>query len=196
MTDPRPSLSLSRLIAAPRQRVFAACTQPEWLRQWLAPGDLVVTEIEADARVGGRYRFTMEGGACGPDGRATVAGAYTEIVPQERVRFTWQLGDGSPETLVTFELRDVPGGTELSIHHQGFPDALQRDRHQHGWLGCLDKLAHCAPEPLRATPAERSADLGPRGPQVGVSTSGARAAGALGPAPTMANAAPRPRAEG
>ncbi len=35
-----------------------------------------------------------------------------------------------------------------------------------------------------AAPARRSADLGPRGPQVGASTSGTRAAGALGPAPT------------
>ncbi len=35
-----------------------------------------------------------------------------------------------------------------------------------------------------AAPAKRSADLGPRGPQVGASTSGTRAAGALGPAPT------------
>ncbi|HUX68555.1 MAG TPA: hypothetical protein VMV31_13800 [Terriglobales bacterium] len=34
-------------------------------------------------------------------------------------------------------------------------------------------------------PAGRSADLGPRGPQIGASTSGTRAAGALGPAPTI-----------
>jgi len=162
MNNSALTVSLSRVIAAPRQRVFAACTQPEWLRQWLAPGDLVVTNVEADVRVGGRYRIAMEGGACGPDGCATVAGAYTEVVPPERLRFTWQLGDGSPETLVTFELRDVPGGTELSILHQGFPDALQRDRHQHGWLGCLDKLAHCAPESPRATPA--SATPAPRLP--------------------------------
>jgi len=41
-----------------------------------------------------------------------------------------------------------------------------------------------------AAPAKRSAGLGPRGPQAGASTSGTRAAGALGPAPTKAAALP------
>jgi len=39
---------------------------------------------------------------------------------------------------------------------------------------------------MRATPARRSAGLGPRGPQAGVSTSGTRGAAAQGPAPTIA----------
>jgi len=42
---------------------------------------------------------------------------------------------------------------------------------------------------IGAAPAKRSADLGPRGPQVDASKSGTRAAGALGPAPT--NVPPR-----
>ena len=41
-----------------------------------------------------------------------------------------------------------------------------------------------------AAPATRSTDLGPSGPQVGASTSGTRAAGALGPAPTFVPAPP------
>jgi len=52
----------------------------------------------------------------------------------------------------------------------------------------------------QAAPARRSADLGPWGPQVGASTSGTRAAGALGPAPTnwsapLAARRPEPLAE-
>ncbi|HUX66414.1 MAG TPA: hypothetical protein VMV31_02880 [Terriglobales bacterium] len=47
------------------------------------------------------------------------------------------------------------------------------------------RLPQVGPKPSAAK-AKRSADLGPRGPRVGVSTSGTRAVGAQGPAPTKA----------
>ncbi|HUX65922.1 MAG TPA: D-2-hydroxyacid dehydrogenase [Terriglobales bacterium] len=49
----------------------------------------------------------------------------------------------------------------------------------------VEFLTYLRPMDQPPSPAKRSADLGPRGPQVGASTSGTRAAGALGPAPTV-----------
>ncbi|MGH8799767.1 MAG: SRPBCC domain-containing protein [Casimicrobiaceae bacterium] len=31
-------------------------------------------------------------------------------------------------------------GTELLLTHQRFADTEARDKHQHGWTGCLDRL--------------------------------------------------------
>jgi hypothetical protein len=46
-----------------------------------------------------------------------------------------------PETLVTVTFRDVDGGTEISILHEGFIDTGVAEKHTRGWIGCLDKLA-------------------------------------------------------
>ncbi|MGH9540365.1 MAG: SRPBCC family protein [Terriglobales bacterium] len=135
-------LRVSRVIKARRSLVFAAWTQPELMRRWLAPGTMHVAEASADARVGGAYRIAMAGAGCsGPEGNAVANGTYTAVVPNERIEFTWVIGNNpAAETLVTVDLRDVAGGTEVVITHRGFNSAELRDRHEHGWTGCLDNL--------------------------------------------------------
>lgn len=135
-------LRVSRVIKARRELVFAAWTQPELMRRWLAPGTMRVAEASADARVGGTYRIAMAGDGCnGPQGSAQASGTYTAVVPNERIQFTWNMAnDAAAETLVTVDLRDVAGGTEVVITHRGFASAERRDKHEHGWTGCLDNL--------------------------------------------------------
>jgi uncharacterized protein YndB with AHSA1/START domain len=48
------------------------------------------------------------------------------------------------ETLVTLDFLDRKGFTEVQITHDRFPNAEVRDRHDHGWSGCLDKLEKLA----------------------------------------------------
>jgi len=48
------------------------------------------------------------------------------------------------ETLVTVDFLDRNGFTEVQITHDRFPNAEVRDRHDHGWNGCLDKLEKLA----------------------------------------------------
>lgn len=73
---------LSRVINAPRSKVFEAWTKAEHLQKWFGPSGFTVENIECDVRVGGRWRFVM----VAPDG--TSFGnrmAFLEIVPPERI---------------------------------------------------------------------------------------------------------------
>jgi len=55
---------LTRVIAAPRARVFQAWTDPAQITQWFGPDGFQVETLECDLRVGGRWRFVYTG----PDG--------------------------------------------------------------------------------------------------------------------------------
>jgi uncharacterized protein YndB with AHSA1/START domain len=69
--DPRKTwaldreIVLSRVIGAPRERVFQAWTDPQQIVQWFGPDGFTVETLERDIRPGGRWRFVFTG----PDGR-------------------------------------------------------------------------------------------------------------------------------
>ena len=133
------TLHLRRTVPAPRERVFQAWTRPEDLKRWAGPGDLTTPLAEVDLRVGGRYRIHMQA----PDGTLhRVAGTYREVVPPEKLVYTWAWEEKPEEgeTLVTVEFLDRGRGTEVVLTHERFPNAAVRDRHEHGWGGCLDKF--------------------------------------------------------
>jgi uncharacterized protein YndB with AHSA1/START domain len=133
------SLTLKRHYRAAPERVFAAWTTAELLSRWMAPSDAFApTAVEIDARPGGRYRFVMTA----PDGaKPTISGAFEDVSPPSRLVFTWALAD-APEriSLVTIVLVPKDGGTELTLHHEGFVEEAVRDKHEQGWTGCLGRL--------------------------------------------------------
>ncbi len=133
------SLSIVRTIKASPQKVFAAWTEPKTLKQWMSPSpDMDVAIAETDLRIGGRYRIVMRE----KDGKEhRVGGVYREILPHERIVFTWAW-ESSPEeeTLVTIELRSLGAVTELTLTHARFATDKARDMHNHGWAGCLNRL--------------------------------------------------------
>jgi uncharacterized protein YndB with AHSA1/START domain len=47
---------------------------------------------------------------------------------------------GVEGSVVTVELRDVDGGTELTLTHELPPDPQVRSGHEEGWHGCLANL--------------------------------------------------------
>ncbi len=149
-------LQIKRIIHAPRSHVFDAWTEPEMLQRWFGPGNMTVASATTDTRTGGAYRIEMQGvptcddaAAADPEvnprdtsRKAVATGVYQEIIPDELLRFTWR-GDWEPdeETLVTVTLRDVPGGTELTLTHERFATEKSMGGHEQGWNSSLDKLA-------------------------------------------------------
>jgi uncharacterized protein YndB with AHSA1/START domain len=102
-----------------------------------------VTEAEADSRVDGTYGITIHG-AMEPGGAehtGRVTGTYTRVEPYDLVAFTWS-ANWAPgeESLVTIHLRDVAGGTEMKLVHEGFVTEESRNGHMRGWTGGVDKL--------------------------------------------------------
>ena len=73
---------LVRVIDAPRDRAFAAWTDPVGFCQWFGPAGFTCVVREMDVRVGGRACFDMTG----PDGTLyTNRFEYLEVVPGERL---------------------------------------------------------------------------------------------------------------
>jgi len=135
---PSTTVRLTRILNAAPERVFAAWTTAEAMKQWASPGDMTVPSASCDLRVGGRYEILMRA----PDGAEhRVAGVYREIDSPNRLVYTWQWQDrpGAPETVVDVRFKRHGAGTELVLVHE-LPDEASRDRHEHGWNGCLDKL--------------------------------------------------------
>lgn len=143
-------LQVSKAIRASRERVFEAWTKPEVMRQWFGPANMEAQEVTNDLRVGGSYRVAMR--ACEEraerkemGGISIATGVYREIVPNERVSFTWN-GNWAPgeESLVTVTLKDLPGGvfgTEVTITHERFLTTASMSGHEQGWMGSMIKLA-------------------------------------------------------
>ena len=91
------------------------------------------------ARPGGAYRLTT---VHPPAGTIALHGVYREVVPQERLAFTWWWEGEEPEreTLVTIELTSRGSETDLILRHVGFPTESARDDHVRGWTDCFDRL--------------------------------------------------------
>jgi uncharacterized protein YndB with AHSA1/START domain len=143
MTTPTTShvLRLTRTIKASRQAVFKAWTEPEQMKQWMAPEGLDLPAVEADVRVGGAYRIQM----ISPDGAThTAYGTYREINPPERLVYTWSWKEEPHsdigETLVTVTLEEAEGATEVTMLHEGLPTEERRKDHEEGWTSCLNRL--------------------------------------------------------
>lgn len=135
-------LVVRRNFKAPIERVYAAWTEAEQIRRWLAPGRMSVPAAEADVRVGGRYRVQMaDDNGEGDCEFHTTGGVYREVIPNERLVFTWQWEGSGLETVVTLEFRRVSSKeTELTLIHEGFDSEDTRNKHGQGWEGCLANL--------------------------------------------------------
>lgn len=134
-------LELTRVLAAPRERVFRALTRPEELASWWGPRGFTTPEIELELRVGGRYRFTMQP----PDGdRFHLAGEFLEVAPPRRLAYTFRWEEPVPddrETVVTLTLDVAGDGTELSVRQGEFATEERLALHRGGWSDSLDKLS-------------------------------------------------------
>jgi uncharacterized protein YndB with AHSA1/START domain len=149
-------LEQTRVIRATRSRVYEAWTNPEILKQWFGPAKMHCPSATMDVRVGGSYRIDVVPDVPPPspapvsgqrstecaERRSAALGTYTKVVPNELLQFTWA-PDWNPgeQSLVTVSLKDVAGGTEITIRHENFATESSRDGHNNGWVGCLDKLA-------------------------------------------------------
>lgn len=134
----KPSLTLKRRLAAPPAQVFSAWTDPQKMMRWMGPEGVQALKAEIDPRTGGRYRLVMRS----PEGEEhDVSGVYREVVPDEKLVFTWAWrSTPERESLVTISLKPDGTGTLLTLTHEQFFDEEARDRHEHGWAGSLDKL--------------------------------------------------------
>jgi uncharacterized protein YndB with AHSA1/START domain len=112
------------VISATRATVFRYFTDPQRWARWWGQGSTI------DPRPGGAVRI------CYP-GNTTASGTVVEIVPPERIVFTYGYDRADPPiapgaSRVTITVTEVPGGTRVQLRHDVATEQL-RDEHRGGW---------------------------------------------------------------
>lgn len=145
---------ITRIFKAPRELVFRAWTEPEHLHRWYAPNGCSIHFARIDMRTGGSFHScvrTPQGYEC------WCTGSYLEVVPPERLVFTFAVADPEgkkrtpveagmdpewpEETVVTVTFAHHDEGTKMTLH-QTVGEALARKTGAYpSWLQMFDKLA-------------------------------------------------------
>ncbi|KQX19585.1 MULTISPECIES: SRPBCC family protein [unclassified Sphingomonas] len=139
-------LTLTRLIDAPRDKLFRCWTDPELIPLWFCPPPWGVSKAEVDLRPGGSSLIVMRG----PEGQEMPnRGVYLEVIPNEKLVFTdaftsaWEPSEKPFMTgILTFE--DEGGKTRYTatVRHWTAEDKAQHEAmgfHQ-GWGIATDQL--------------------------------------------------------
>jgi uncharacterized protein YndB with AHSA1/START domain len=130
-------------IAAPRERVFEALTDPMQAARWWGAADRYhMAEFQMDVRVGGKWSTNGVSAKMGP---VTVHGEFVEIDPPRRLSYTWISSWMPQSTTVLWELEHKSNGTLVKLTHTGFAgNAEHAQNHSIGWtlvLGWLQAYA-------------------------------------------------------
>ncbi|MBP2436807.1 SRPBCC family protein [Microbacterium amylolyticum] len=148
--DKTPEFSITRTFDAPRELVWRAWTDESERAQWLRPFGVSAETVSFDARVGGRYAYTMTNDQTG----ATIptGGVLLEIEPVERLVFTWGDPDTPPNdaSVITITLTALSADrTELVMHVRGFEGKPGDGFVYDGWATALTNFGrHLAGEAL------------------------------------------------
>jgi uncharacterized protein YndB with AHSA1/START domain len=112
----------TRVLDAPRERVFEAFRDPERLARWWGPAGFTNTFQEFDLRPGGEWRFVMHGpnGADYPNHSVIV-----EVVRPERIVFDHV---SRPQFRMTITLAEPAANQTQITWSMGFATAAECDR--------------------------------------------------------------------
>jgi uncharacterized protein YndB with AHSA1/START domain len=141
MSEVRLGFTMTRVLDAPRGRVWREWTAPEAFADWFGGPDAEVPldTVAMDVRPGGAWRATMLYG--GREIRWT--GEYREVVAPERLVFTISDDPGADEhELVVVVLTDLGDDrTEMVVEQHGHmpPEAYEASRN--GWGAFFDSMA-------------------------------------------------------
>lgn len=142
-TKPAFELEISRLIDAPRARVYEAWTKPEQMKEWFAPKPYQLIVHSMDFRPGGRFSMAMRG----PDGNDfPFTGVYREINPPELLSWTGEFTEGPADQMTTVVRFEAQGAKTLVHARQTFhvmtpTIEMATKGAQQGWTMTLDQLA-------------------------------------------------------
>ncbi len=143
-------LVLTRLIDAPREKLFRCWTEPALIVRWFTPPPWKTVHAELDARSGGASYIVMQG----PDGtQMPNRGVYLEVVRNERFVFTdayttaWQPSAKPFFTgVLTFEDEDGKTRYTARARHWTVEDCIAHENmgFHKGWDIATDQLAEIA----------------------------------------------------
>jgi uncharacterized protein YndB with AHSA1/START domain len=127
-------------IAAPRERVFQAITDPrQAVKWWGQEGKYRLSEFHMDVRVGGKW--SCAGASVTMGGPVTIHGEFLAVDPPRELAYTWTSSWMPVSTEVRWELEEQGSGTVLKLTHTGFAgNAEQAKNHSLGWAQVISWL--------------------------------------------------------
>jgi uncharacterized protein YndB with AHSA1/START domain len=138
----RLGISVTRVFAAPRNRVWREWTDPEAFADWFggSGGEVPLPTVSMDVTRGGTWRLTM---FAGPERREIHWwGVYREVVEPERLVFT--ISDRPEEDLyelIVVVLTDLGDGrTEMAFEQHGRMSPEEYERAGSGWATFFDRI--------------------------------------------------------
>ena len=145
-------MQVSRIIKAPRAKLYAACLDADMLARWRAPDRMSGVVHSFDARVGGSYRMsliykTAKGSFAGKTSADTdsFTGRFVELVPDEKIVESIAFESDDPTyagvMTLTTSFEDVPGGTNITMKFDGLPPGIRPEDNETGTRQSLWKLA-------------------------------------------------------
>ena len=151
LPEARYELIFTRLIDAPREKLFRCWTEPELLVRWFTPPPWKTIRAETDVHVGGACNIVMQS----PDGTEMPnRGVYLEIVKNEKLVFTdaytaaW-VPSGKPFSTCVLTFENEAGKTRYTgkVLHWTAEDCKAHEAmgFHAGWGVCTDQLAALAP---------------------------------------------------
>jgi uncharacterized protein YndB with AHSA1/START domain len=140
---PRLGLTITRVLAAPRERIWREWTEPECFADWFGgtEADVPLETVAMDVRPGGAWRAVM---FSGPERREIRwKGEYVEVDPPERLVLTFSdQPDDAPHELVVVVLIDLGDGrTEMVVEQHGHLPPEVYEAARSGWGAFLDRMA-------------------------------------------------------
>jgi uncharacterized protein YndB with AHSA1/START domain len=144
------SVTISRVLKAPRALVWEAWTDPKHLKKWWGPEQFTTPVVNGDVKVGSQLNIIMRGPKGSPwDMDLPMVARYREIVPGKKLVFENEpigpKGERLIEGLTTVTFEDHPEGTLMvmttdakALTEQAVAMIGGMDQ---GWSQSFDKLA-------------------------------------------------------
>lgn len=141
----------SRIVRATPRTIYDAFVDPQAQAQWLPPTGMTGHFDAFEPWIGGRYRMTLR--FAGPHATAgktsadadTVEGRFVSLIPGERIVQTAEFESDDPAfagtMTITWSLRAVTDGTEVTIIASDVPSGISAEDHAQGLASTLANLA-------------------------------------------------------
>lgn len=140
-----------RIVKAPPSGIYQAFLNPKSLVSWLPPRGMEGRIDEFQAWEGGIYRITLTYvGSERIAGKTTensdvVQAKFLELAEDKRIvqqiRFESEDPAFAGNMTMTWNLRTVPEGTEVSIVCENVPEGIRQEDHEEGLKSTLANLA-------------------------------------------------------
>lgn len=125
------SLRFLRTFETPVEKLFSTCQNPASFFAFM--GELAQGSV--DFRVGGKYQL--------PTAKGEIKGEFLEIVPNQKITFSWQVGCSGPleNSNVTLNFIAADASTsKLELIHKGLMLEEDQKAHRSGWEAVTNNM--------------------------------------------------------